>query len=438
MPKTLLLADDSVVIQKLVALSFANEDVELITVYNGDEALQKVREKVPDLVLADVVMPGKNGYEVCHAIKQDPGLSHIPVLLLTGTFESFDETRAQQVGSDGKITKPFEAQALVERVNELLAGNTPNAAAPVQPSAAPAAAPPVAPVSGGGSDAFDFFDDDLGGTSVGNGALDDASLEVDGPFEPGGDSTIAIHPTSAPSSNPIDAPAPPAQPAPRTIGGAEPAAPPASADAGATMVVGSDFAAPPVAAPQTPPASADPGATMVVGSDFAAPPGAAPQAPPASSDPGATIVADDLFVQPIPAPQGSPVTPPAPASPAASSTPIAGPGSNFDVSSSDLGDPFAAEPTPETPHQALAPDLAGDPGVQATAGGVPAGLSAVMRDRIHETLEKVAWEAFADLSETIVQQVLQRVEQVAWETIPQMAEVLVQEEIRRMKGENES
>ena len=120
MPKTLLLADDSVVIQKLVALSFANEEIDLITVYNGDEALQKVRESVPDLVLADVVMPGKNGYEVCEAIKGDPQLRHIPVLLLTGTFEAFDEERARQVGSDGRITKPFEAQALVARVNELL------------------------------------------------------------------------------------------------------------------------------------------------------------------------------------------------------------------------------------------------------------------------------------------------------------------------------
>ena len=116
MPKTLLLADDSVTIQKVVGISFANEDVELLTVDNGDDAVAKARETRPDLVLADAVMPGKNGYEVCEAIKHDPSLRHIPVLLLTGTFETFDEERAQAVGIDGHITKPFEAQALVEQV----------------------------------------------------------------------------------------------------------------------------------------------------------------------------------------------------------------------------------------------------------------------------------------------------------------------------------
>jgi len=60
-----------------------------------------------------------------------------------------------------------------------------------------------------------------------------------------------------------------------------------------------------------------------------------------------------------------------------------------------------------------------------------------MRQRIHDTLEKVAWEAFSDLSDTIVRQVLERFEAIAWEVIPQMAEALVREEIRRMKGEEE-
>ena len=93
MPKTLLLADDSVTIQKVVGLSFANEDVSLLTVDNGDDAISQVRAARPDIVLADVVMPGKNGYEVCEAIKSDPAFRHIPVLLLTGTFEALDDER---------------------------------------------------------------------------------------------------------------------------------------------------------------------------------------------------------------------------------------------------------------------------------------------------------------------------------------------------------
>ncbi len=140
MSKTLLLADDSVVIQKLVGLSFANEDVEIVSTDNGDDAVTKAREIRPDLVLADVVMPGKSGYEVCEAIKQDPALAHIPVLLLTGTFEAFDETRAQAAGATGHITKPFEAQALVERVKTVIK----QAAPPAPPRAAAPAPPPLA------------------------------------------------------------------------------------------------------------------------------------------------------------------------------------------------------------------------------------------------------------------------------------------------------
>ncbi len=123
MPKKLLLADDSVTIQKVIGISFANEDVTLVTVDNGDDAIAKARELVPDLVLADVVMPGKTGYEVCETIKSDPNLRHIPVLLLTGTFEAFDEDRARQVGAAGHVAKPFEAQILVDQVTQLLAAS---------------------------------------------------------------------------------------------------------------------------------------------------------------------------------------------------------------------------------------------------------------------------------------------------------------------------
>jgi hypothetical protein len=61
----------------------------------------------------------------------------------------------------------------------------------------------------------------------------------------------------------------------------------------------------------------------------------------------------------------------------------------------------------------------------------------MLRDRVHDTLEKVAWEAFSDLSETVVRQILQRIEEIAWEVIPQMTEAMVREEIRRMKDEDQ-
>ena len=162
MPKTLLLADDSVTIQKVVGISFANEDVTLVTVDNGDDAISKARETRPDIVLADVVMPGKNGYEVCEAIKADPDLAATPVLLLTGTFETFDEARAEQAGANGHITKPFEAQSLVDQVNELLAAATAPAGGPA-PSAEPDPLGLTGTVSPGeaAEQAYDLFEDEV-------------------------------------------------------------------------------------------------------------------------------------------------------------------------------------------------------------------------------------------------------------------------------------
>ncbi|MGH7287935.1 MAG: response regulator, partial [Myxococcota bacterium] len=151
MPKTLLLADDSVTIQKVVGISFANEDVRIVTVDNGDDAVIRAREVKPDIVLADVVMPGKSGYDVCAAIKADAELRGVPVLLLTGTFETFDEDRAARVGADGHITKPFEAQALVELVNARLA------AASSARSARPGAAA-VQPRAQAEPEPFDFLE----------------------------------------------------------------------------------------------------------------------------------------------------------------------------------------------------------------------------------------------------------------------------------------
>lgn len=189
MPKTLLLADDSVTIQKVVGISFANEDIVLLTVDNGDDAIARAKEARPDVILADVVMPGKNGYEVCQAVKSDPTLASTPVLLLTGTFEAFDEQRAARAGADGHITKPFEAQSLVDKVNALLAGReAPAAAAPAAPARVeigvlrparvevPAPTPSSAPVSHTADTAYDFFDDEVTAPRPGASAREDATV----------------------------------------------------------------------------------------------------------------------------------------------------------------------------------------------------------------------------------------------------------------------
>jgi CheY-like chemotaxis protein len=119
--KTILLADDSITIQKVVELTFSDADYQVVCVGNGAQALRKLGEVRPDIVLLDVIMPEKNGYEVCEQIKRSPSTSGIPVLLLTGTFEPFDKKRAEAAGADGHLTKPFESQLLVSRVEELIA-----------------------------------------------------------------------------------------------------------------------------------------------------------------------------------------------------------------------------------------------------------------------------------------------------------------------------
>jgi len=125
MPHKLLLADDSVTIQRVIELTFADEDVLVIAVGNGQEAIDRVQRDPPDIVLADVGMPERNGYEVASFVKGNPDTAHIPVVLLTGAFEPVDEGRARSVGCDGILVKPFEPQLVISRVKELLAGRQP-------------------------------------------------------------------------------------------------------------------------------------------------------------------------------------------------------------------------------------------------------------------------------------------------------------------------
>jgi CheY-like chemotaxis protein len=120
MGTTLLLADDSITIQKVVGIIFANEDYELVVVDNGTSALEKAREIKPDLMLVDALMPGKSGYEVCEEVRRDPLLKGTPLLLLVGAFEPFDEDKARASGADDHITKPFESQSLIDKVKALI------------------------------------------------------------------------------------------------------------------------------------------------------------------------------------------------------------------------------------------------------------------------------------------------------------------------------
>ncbi len=397
MAKTLLLADDSVTIQKVVNISFASEDVTLVTVDNGDDALERAKETRPDLILADVVMPGKNGYEVCEAVKADPDLAHIPVLLLSGTFEAFDEERASRAGAAGHVAKPFEAQTLVNQVNRMLAEAPPPPATAAAREPAPVAPPEAvtAPATGDAEsgESFDFFDDDLGDLVAPEAAAaesDSVSFEDSDSAFAFGDEDLAPE-TPEPVREETAPPPSPAQdfgaafgdtPIPdRTLaillddtGPAEALAsePAPAAEVPPTALSAdlddSDFAdesdemlAIPESEPEDSFAPIDPSATSDEAFDFSfvSEPAAAAAEPiaaePALGDGLMSVEAEDLAQATVLDPNGA---------------------SGYDVSSSDLGDPFTAEPLEEAAEPADAtrlvdfPAMMDDPVADAELTGV--------------------------------------------------------------------
>jgi CheY-like chemotaxis protein len=477
MPKTLLLADDSVTIQKVVGISFANEDVRIVTVDNGDDAVARAKEIRPDIVLADVVMPGKSGYEVCAALKGDAALAHIPVLLLTGTFETFDEDRAARVGADGHITKPFEAQALVELVNARLQG------AASAKSAAPAPAARAAKAAAAEPEPFDFLEPEASAPAPARASTPrpvaadaddgfafeaepmeaiDLDSEEDAAIDLGNEATAArttllldeeddvlseaatTPPLRASTAPPVrggttpplrGGTAPPVRggTAPPVGGGTgasagRPAAPPPSAPLGDAGDV-TTLLAPAPRAPEAPaahdPLGGDPLGDLAVESDPFATPGGRPEWDVASSE------LDDVFGPETTAPAAPPraATPPSPAF----TTPIFDdePGAEFELT--ELVPPARPPVAPPPAAAAQAPA----PAAPAKTAAVPPNveLTAGMRDQVHATIEKIAWEALGDVSERIVKEAVTRIEQVAWDVIPRLAETLIREEIRKLKGE---
>jgi CheY-like chemotaxis protein len=133
----ILVADDNSNIQRMVGIALKDQGIDVVAVGNGEAAVRKISDVRPDLVLADVFMPVRNGYEVCQYVKTNPSLAHIPVILLVGAFDPLDEQEAQRVGADGVLKKPFvPPDPLISMVKSALQragvtpGNVPAAKAP--------------------------------------------------------------------------------------------------------------------------------------------------------------------------------------------------------------------------------------------------------------------------------------------------------------------
>ena len=558
MPKTLLLADDSVTIQKVVGITFANEDVDLVTVDNGDSALESALARKPDLVLADIGMPGLDGYALCAAIRAEPTLAAVPVLLMTGTFETYDEARANEVGASGHIAKPFEAQALVDQVYAIL-----EAGPAEEPEPAPMLGLPEPEAASPSLAEKPAFDSDR---TVFHGAVDplsetparpmasDADLpelpNTDFSAEPAGFASPPAEQSAG--SDPLvpeipDVPAPPAAPASgpgfafEDLEFDEPTPQPSSHTAifgeaeGETSGTFGDEVSQPDFSVAAPDLSAHPAPFEDDASPSTQPLGAghreeaedtdeSPNArtafldpmadlgpPPAEDDAlAATRIADpilDGLIAPPPTARleadpvlDTPLDPlpelPAPEAPAFASPSVAdlddaysgGDDSADDdvlleAEAMDDEEPYAAEPTPEpvfdaeplpalpepetaalpapepihaepgrsddeittpdpepefplpdvAPSEPTAPELA-----DTAPSSAPIEMPALDAGAIRQALEKVAWDAFGNVSEQLVREVVARVEAIAWEVIPQIAEQLIRDELARISEDDDN
>jgi len=145
----ILLVDDSPHAQRMGERILSEEGYEVVTVSNADSALIRLDDVDPDIVIADTVMPGRTGYDICQFLKMSPRHRHVRVVLTAGVLETLDEDHSKRVEADGILMKPFEATALLSTVKPLgeaaTAARTAGAPEAGKSSAASAPKSPAAP-----------------------------------------------------------------------------------------------------------------------------------------------------------------------------------------------------------------------------------------------------------------------------------------------------
>jgi len=364
-PKSLLLADDSVTIQKAVEMTFKAEDVTLTVVSDGNEALSRAKAAKPDLILADVGMPGLGGYELCEKVRADAGMRHIPVLLLGGGTP-IDPAKAIAVGANGHMPKPFDSQKLIDQVKLILANPkaVPTAAAaPAKPSAPPPvrpAAPPSRPSA-------------------------PAAAPASRPPAPAGNTLQMARPPTVPGMKPVPPPSrPPGAPAAAPRPGAPASRPPPGTMPPGARPAAQTGARPPTAPVSRPPAAASrPPAAKV-------PPIGKPAIPQVNSAPPPPRDHTERLAMPAASDEEIPMEVDEIVEEAAASSPA----------------PLRAVPAPPSPKQ---PALSVVPGArEAPADGGEALLRDALSKASREVIEKIAWEVVPELAETIIREELER------------------------------
>ena len=119
--KTVLMVDDEEAVLALVAATLGNNDrYRLLLAKNGEEALHLAREQRPDMLFLDIMMPGRDGYDVCQELKNDPATKNIPVVMLTALVQQTDHQKALGAGADDYLTKPFSPTVLLQKIEQIL------------------------------------------------------------------------------------------------------------------------------------------------------------------------------------------------------------------------------------------------------------------------------------------------------------------------------
>jgi CheY-like chemotaxis protein len=442
MAKRIVIADDSATIQRAFAMTFGAEDVTLVAARSAEEGFALTRQLQPELVIADGMMPGRSGYDLCAQIKADPSLSSTAVYVLASAQQPYDDSRGRQCGADGHFMKPFDTTAIIEKVHEALAKGPTEIAQPVSASAplVDDFGPPMPDMRSGiphglttTSLAAASDDDEYGEISV---DISPPSPEDDAPDA---EVEYAAEPASRPSLTPPPS-APSAgmpSPSPSFQGSAASFQAPAPAPAAASLPAAASMR--PSLIPGIRPgavAPARPGAAPPRPATPSPAPASRPPAPvartlmglPAANVPipGTSRPAAPPMARPTPPPMATPPSTPAPLS-ALGTTPA-----SYPPSSSSAARPVPMAPPASTPAPLFSamPAMPAPPlPAVATAPSVSAMVSAAVGAAVDQKIAAIGargpeYEAIAKLSREII-------EQIVWEVVPELAEVIIREHVER-------
>ncbi|MFA6149381.1 MAG: response regulator [bacterium] len=424
MPKKLLLAEDSLTIRKVFELALSRSDIAITTVDNGEDAVRYAGEILPDLVVADLTLPGKNGFSVAAELRAMEKTEKIPVLLLSGTLLPLDEARFKASGARGVLFKPFESRELLENIERLLREGT-AVPEPRKPNEAPAV-----------DERWDFSDvlDEVEAESGKPASPSPAAREalLPGAILPGGakippafnEFDVSIDEIEGGGSDSSAGPTSPAPMVEHMESDLSPDSPPPVTDLSPALDEVEEIEDiehfEDVEIPLLPAGSVStdtPASLRILPAETAEPAFDKPApAPPVDMEP---TVVRSAVVQP--AVEEIPIAELAVAEPAAVVPPVA--------------DPHREESLSAPPASPAASSDAGARADDAQLREFFAGRAEeIFRAVASEAVEKVMWEMTDRLASEFSAKLRESVEAVAWEVIPSTAEALIREEIARIRG----